>query len=150
MSAKRKTNQPVVPFGMSNKHMKRKKPINSDLMRDITPLTENQKELFRCYKNDQNLVAYGAAAKGNTILNYAGIKNDLLKFVVDKSTHKQGKFLPSSRIPIVSEEKIIELKPEYILILPWNIKDEVIQQLSYIKKWDGKFVVAIPKIKIMK
>ena len=69
---------------------------------------------------------------------------------MDKSTYKQGKFLPSSRIPIVSEEKIIELKPEYILILPWNIKDEVIEQLSYIKKWDGKFVVAIPKIKIMK
>ena len=96
------------------------------------------------------VVAYGAAAKGNTILNYAGIKNDLLKLVVDKSTHKQGKFLPSSRIPIVSEEKIIELKPEYILILHWNIKDEVIEQLSYIKKWDGKFVVAIPKIKIIK
>jgi|TARA_B110000259_G_C14029335_1_gene406062 SAM-dependent methyltransferase len=96
------------------------------------------------------VVAYGAAAKGNTILNYAGVKNDLLDFVVDKSTHKQGKFLPASRIPVVSEEKIIELKPEYVLILPWNIKDEIIEQLSYIREWEGKFVVAIPEIKIIK
>ena len=96
------------------------------------------------------VVAYGAAAKGNTILNYAGVKNNLLDFVVDKSTHKQGKFLPASRIPVVSEEKIVELKPEYVLILPWNIKDEIIEQLSYIREWEGKFVVAIPEIKIIK
>jgi len=101
-------------------------------------------------RSGNKVVAYGAAAKGNTILNYAGIKNDLLKLVVDKSIYKQGKFLPSSRIPIVSEEKIIELKPQYVLIMPWNIKDEIIEQLSYIKKWDGKFVVAIPEIKIIK
>lgn len=104
--------------------------------------------LLEAKKENRRVVAYGAAAKGNTLLNYAGIKNDLIEFVVDKSPHKQGKYLPASHIPIESEEKIGELKPEYILILPWNIKDEVIEQLSYIKEWDGKFVVAVPELKV--
>tara|TARA_B100000315_G_C14569325_1_gene584639 strand:+ start:321 stop:1544 length:1224 start_codon:yes stop_codon:yes gene_type:complete len=95
------------------------------------------------------VIAYGAAAKGNTLLNYTGVKNDLIDFVVDKLQYKQGKFLPASHIPIVSEEKISELKPKYVLILPWNIKDEVIEQLLYIKQWDGKFLVAIPKIELI-
>ena len=95
------------------------------------------------------VVAYGAAAKGNTFLNYAGVRNDLIDFVVDKSPFKQGKFLPGSRIPIVSEEKISEVKPEYVLIFPWNIKEEVIEQLSYIRKWNGKFVVAIPNLRTL-
>ncbi len=96
----------------------------------------------------KKVVAYGAAAKGNTLLNYAGIKNDLIKFVVDKSPYKQNKFLPASHIPIVNEDNITQLKPDYILILPWNIKDEVIKQLSYVKEWNCKFVVAIPNIEI--
>jgi len=95
------------------------------------------------------VIAYGAAAKGNTLLNYTGVKNDLIDFVVDKLQYKQGKFLPASHIPIISEEKISELKPKYVLILPWNIKDEVIEQLLYIKQWDGKFLVAIPKIELI-
>lgn len=102
--------------------------------------------LLQAKKESKKIVAYGAAAKGNTLLNYAGVKNDLIEFVVDKSPHKQGKYLPASHIPIVSEERISELKPEYILILPWNIKDEVIEQLSYIKEWNGKFVVAVPEL----
>jgi SAM-dependent methyltransferase len=105
--------------------------------------------LLQAKKENKKVLAYGAAAKGNTLLNYAGVKNDLIEFVVDKSPHKQGKYLPASHIPVVSERKITELKPEYILILPWNIKDEVIEQLSYIKEWNGKFVVAVPELKVM-
>lgn len=105
--------------------------------------------LLQAKKENKKVVAYGAAAKGNTLLNYAGVKNDLIEFVVDKSPHKQGKYLPASHIPIVSEENISELKPEYVLILPWNIKGEVMEQLSYIKEWDGKFVVAVPSLEII-
>ena len=94
MPAKRKTNQPVVPFGMSNKHMKRKKPINSDLMRDITPLTENQKELFRCYKNDQNLVAYGCAGTGKTFITLY----NALKDVLDEKTPYEKIYLVRSLV----------------------------------------------------
>ena len=104
--------------------------------------------LLQAKKENKKVVAYGAAAKGNTLLNYAGIKNDLIEFVVDKSPYKQGKFMPASHIPIVKEKKIQELQPDYILILPWNIKDEVIEQLSYIKQWNGKFVVAVPQLEI--
>ncbi|MGE4397364.1 MAG: methyltransferase domain-containing protein [Sulfurimonas sp.] len=104
--------------------------------------------LLQAKKENKKVVAYGAAAKGNTLLNYAGVKNDLIEFVVDKSPHKQGKYLPASHIPVVSEEKISETKPEYVLILPWNIKDEVIEQLRYVKEWDCKFVVAVPELKV--
>lgn len=104
--------------------------------------------LLKVKKENEKVVAYGAAAKGNTLLNYAGIKNDLIKFVVDKSPYKQGKYLPASHIQIVTEEKIIELKPDYILILPWNIKDEIMNQLQYTKEWNGKFVIAVPKLEI--
>ncbi|RXJ84405.1 class I SAM-dependent methyltransferase [Arcobacter cloacae] len=104
--------------------------------------------LLQAKKEKKKVVAYGAAAKGNTLLNYAGIKNDLIEFVVDKSPYKQEKFMPASHIPIVKEEEIIKLKPEYILILPWNIKNEIITQLNYVRKWNAKFVVAIPQLKI--
>ena len=104
--------------------------------------------LLQAKKENKKVVAYGAAAKGNTLLNYAGIKNDLIEFVVDKSPYKQGKFMPASHIPIVEEKKIQELKPDYILILPWNIKDEIITQLNYVKMWNCKFVVAVPKLEI--
>jgi len=104
--------------------------------------------LLNAKKENKKVVAYGAAAKGNTLLNYSGVKNDLIEFVVDKSPHKQDKYLPASHIPIVSEEKISEIKPEYILILPWNIKDEVIEQLKYVKEWNCKLVVAVPILHI--
>ena len=94
-------------------------------------------------------VAYGAAAKGNTLLNYCGIKKDLISFVIDKSPHKQGKFLPANHIPIVSENLLREEKPDFIVILPWNIKDEIMTQLSYITEWKGKFVVAIPNLEVL-
>jgi len=94
----------------------------------------------------KKVVAYGAAAKGNTLLNYCGIKSDLIEFVVDISPHKQGKFLPGSHIPIVNEKRIKEFEPDYILILPWNIKDEIMKQLNYVKKWGCKFVIPIPEV----
>lgn len=99
--------------------------------------------------NKKKVVAYGAAAKGNTILNYCGIKQDLIEFVVDKSPYKQGKFLPGSHIPIINEKKIKKFKPDYIVILPWNIKEEIMEQLDYVKEWSCRFVIAIPKMKIL-
>jgi len=95
----------------------------------------------------KKVVAYGAAAKGNTLLNYCKIKEDLLPMVFDVAQSKQGCFMPGSHIPILSPKHLIEIKPDYILILPWNIKDEIIEQLLYIKKeWDVKFVIAVPKL----
>jgi hypothetical protein len=104
--------------------------------------------LLKAKKDKKQVVGYGAAAKGNTLLNYCGVKKDLIDFVVDASPHKQGKFLPSSHIPIVNEKEIRAVKPEYVVIFPWNIKDEIEGQLAYIREWGGKFVVAIPKLKI--
>lgn len=98
----------------------------------------------------KKVVAYGAAAKGNTLLNYCGIRHDLITFVVDASPHKQGKFLPGSHIPIVNETKIREAKPDYIIIFPWNIKEEIVNQLHYVKEWGAQFVVAIPSLQIIK
>ncbi len=100
-------------------------------------------------KAGKNVIAYGAAAKGNTLLNYCGVKKDLIEFVVDASPHKQGKGLPGSHIPVVAENEIKKTKPDYVLILPWNIKDEIMEQLSYIRKWGGKFVTAVPDLKII-
>jgi 2-polyprenyl-3-methyl-5-hydroxy-6-metoxy-1,4-benzoquinol methylase len=100
-------------------------------------------------KNDGRKVAgYGAAAKGNTLLNFAGTKKDLLQFVVDASPHKQNKFLPGVHIPVVTEANIKETKPDYVVILPWNLKEEIATQLAYINEWGGTFVVAVPKLEI--
>jgi len=95
----------------------------------------------------KTVTAYGAAAKGNTLLNYCGVKKDLIGFVVDASPHKQGKYMPGSHIPVLHESEIKKAKPDFVIILPWNIKDEIIEQLSYIQDWGGKFVVAVPKLK---
>ena len=92
--------------------------------------------------------AYGAAAKGNTLLNYAGVRPDLLPFVVDRSASKQGKFMPGSRIPIVDEAHLRAKQPDYVLILPWNLRPELEMQLDYVEKWGGKLVTAIPEIVI--
>lgn len=98
-------------------------------------------------KNEvKKVAAYGAAAKGNTILNYAGIRPDLLPYVVDMNPAKQGKFMPGSRIPIVEEERLKHDKPDYILILPWNLSEEITTQLAYIGDWGGKFVTVVPEM----
>ena len=104
--------------------------------------------LLSAKREGQSVAAYGAAAKGNTLLNYAGIRPDLLPYVVDKSPSKQGKFLPGSRIPIVSESRIRQEHPDYVVVLPWNIRDEVMTDLSYIRDWGGRFVTAIPDLEI--
>jgi len=95
------------------------------------------------------VVAYGAAAKGNTLLNYAGIKPDLLLFVCDAAPSKQGKYMPGSHLPILSPELIRKRKPDYVLILPWNISDEVMRRHEFIRDWGGQFVVAVPELKII-
>lgn len=97
----------------------------------------------------KKVAAYGAAAKGNTLLNYCGVKNDLIEYVVDANPNKQNKFLPGSHIPVVSEQRLKDDQPDFIIIFPWNIKDEIIQQLEYVRGWKGKFVIPIPELQIL-
>lgn len=97
----------------------------------------------------KTVAAYGAAAKGNTLLNYCGVKNDMITFVVDANPAKQNKYMPASHIPICTEERIKKDKPDFILILPWNIKEEIVKQLDYINGWGGKFVVPIPRLEVL-
>ena len=99
-------------------------------------------------KEGKKIAAYGAAAKGNTLLNYCGVKTDLIEYVVDANPHKQNKFLPASHIPIVNEDHLKENHPDYVIVLPWNLKLEIMQQLSYIKKWGGQFAIPIPKLQL--
>lgn len=102
--------------------------------------------LLECKSKNIKVVAYGAAAKGNTLLNFSGIHTDLIAYVVDKNPEKQGKYLPGSHIPIVSENNLIEDCPDLVLILPWNLREEIINQLAYIRGWGGKFLTAVPKL----
>jgi FlaA1/EpsC-like NDP-sugar epimerase len=105
-------------------------------------LTEQKKE-------KKKVIAYGAAAKGNTLLNYIGVKGiDLIQFLVDAAPSKQGKYLPGSHIPVYEESKIRESRPDFIIILPWNLKEEIMEQLSYVGEWGCQFVVFIPSIQI--
>lgn len=104
--------------------------------------------LLEAKRQGKTVAAYGAAAKGNTLMNYAGIRPDLIQFVVDRNPAKQGKYMPGSRIPILAEEKLKDAKPDYVIILPWNLKTEVIQQLEYISAWGGRLVTAVPELQI--
>jgi SAM-dependent methyltransferase len=105
--------------------------------------------LLEAKRRSKTVAAYGAAAKGNTLMNYAGIRPDLMSFVVDRNPAKQGKYMPGSRTPIVNEEALQDVKPDYVVILPWNLKVEVMNQLAYIKNWGGKFVIAVPKLEVL-
>lgn len=104
--------------------------------------------LLQQKRHHRRVGAYGAAAKGNTLLNYAGVKPDLLGWVVDASPHKRGLFLPGSRIPIVDESRIRQEQPDFIVILPWNLRDEIEAQLAYARAWGARFVVAVPQLEI--
>ena len=104
--------------------------------------------LIQAKREGKSVGAYGAAAKGNTLLNFAGVRADLLPWVVDRNPAKQGKYLPGSRIPIVDEEYLRRAKPPYVLILPWNLRVEVMEQLACIRDWDGQFVTAVPEIAV--
>jgi len=104
--------------------------------------------LLDAKRQGKSVAAYGAAAKGNTLMNYAGIRPDLIPFVVDRNPAKQGKYIPGSRIPIAAEAQLRRSMPDYVVILPWNLKAEVMQQLEYVKAWGGKFVTAVPDLEI--
>jgi C-methyltransferase-like protein/putative zinc binding protein/methyltransferase family protein len=104
--------------------------------------------LFRAKREGKKIVGYGAPGKGNTLLNYCGIRTDMLDFTVDRNPYKQGKFLPGTHIPIFAPEQIRAARPDYVFVLPWNLKDEIMEQLSYIRDWGGKFIVPIPEARV--
>ena len=104
--------------------------------------------LIEAKRSGKKVAAYGAAAKGNTLLNYAGVRPDLLPYVVDRNPAKQERFLPGSRIPIVVESRIRDDRPDYVVILPWNLRNEIVTQLDYIREWGGRFVTAVPSLDV--
>ncbi len=104
--------------------------------------------LIEAKANGKSVVGYGAPGKGNTLLNYCGIRTDFLDYTVDRNPYKQGKYTPGTHIPIMPPSKIAETKPDYLFILPWNLKDEIMQQNSFIREWGGKFVVPIPEVRV--
>lgn len=105
--------------------------------------------LIDAKEQGKSIAGYGAPAKGNTLLNYCGIRIDFIDYTVDRSPYKQGLFLPGTHIPIYHPDKIRETTPDYVLILPWNLKDEIIQQIGYIREWGGKFVVPVPQVEVI-
>ncbi len=105
--------------------------------------------LIAAKRAGKRIAGYGAPGKGNTLLNYCGIRTDFVDFTVDRNTYKQGKFLPGTHIPIYAPDKIREARPDYVLILPWNFKDEIVRQMASIREWGGKFVVPIPEVQII-
>lgn len=104
--------------------------------------------LIEAKREGKRIVGYGAPGKGNTLLNYCGIRTDFIDYTVDRNPHKQGNYLPGSRIPICSPDRIMEDQPDYVLILPWNLRDEISRQMSGIREWGGKFVVPIPTVEV--
>jgi ABC-type Fe3+-hydroxamate transport system substrate-binding protein len=104
--------------------------------------------LIHVKRAGKSIAGYGAPGKGNTLLNYCGIRTDFLDYTVDRNPYKQGKFLPGTHIPIFSPDRILETKPDYILILPWNFKDEIMAQLAFVREWGGRFVIPIPEVRV--
>jgi hypothetical protein len=113
--------------------------VKRDLLRFVIQAKEEGK----------SIAGYGAPAKGNTLLNYCGIRTDFLEYTVDRSPHKQGRYLPGTRIPIHAPDRLRETRPDYVLILPWNLKEEIVEQMADIRSWGGRFVVAIPEVRIL-
>jgi hypothetical protein len=99
--------------------------------------------------NGESVVGYGAPGKGNTLLNYCGIRTDLLAYTVDRNPHKWGMFLPGTHIPVLAPDRLAETRPDYILVLPWNLKEEIIAQLEYVRSWGGRFVIPIPEVQVL-
>ena len=104
--------------------------------------------LIDCKRQGRRVAAYGAAAKGNTLLNFAGVRPDLLTYVVDASPHKQGRFLPGSRIPVCAPQRLLDERPDVVLILPWNLREEIVAQLPQVRGWGGRFVTAVPELRV--
>jgi hypothetical protein len=113
--------------------------IKSDLVRFLLDAAEQ----------GRSVAAYGAPGKGNTLLNHCGVRTDLLAYTVDRSPFKQGKFLPGTHIPIYSPERLAETEPDYIVVLPWNLRDEITRQLEYVRSWGGRLVFPIPELEIV-
>jgi len=104
--------------------------------------------LIGAKRRGKSIAGYGAPGKGNTLLNYCGIRTDFLDYTVDRNPYKHGRFTPGTHIPIYPPEKILETRPDYVLILPWNLKDEIMEQMSAVQGWGGQFVVPIPDVKV--
>ncbi len=124
-----------------------------DTYRSFTERVERVKRgllhfLIQAKEEGKSVAGYGAPAKGNTLLNYCGIRSDFLDYTVDLSPHKQGRYLPGTRVPIFAPDRIRETRPDYVLILPWNLKEEIMTQMSDVRSWGGKFVVAIPEVRV--
>lgn len=105
--------------------------------------------LIAAKEDGKTIAGYGAPAKANTLLNYCGIRTDLIEYTVDRSPHKQGQFMPGTRIPIYGPERVEETRPDYLLILPWNLRDEVMRQMAHIRTWGGRFVIPIPNVEVV-
>ncbi len=105
--------------------------------------------LIAARRAGKTVVGYGAPAKGNTLLNYCGVRTDFIEYTVDRSPHKQGRFLPGSRLPILHPDAIAQTKPDYLLILPWNLREEIVEQMSFIREWGCRFVVPIPEVEVL-
>jgi C-methyltransferase-like protein len=104
--------------------------------------------LLAARREGKTVAGYGAPAKGNTLLNYCGVRSDLLEYTVDRSPHKQGRLLPGTRIPIHHPDRLRETRPDFVLILPWNIRDEIMSSMGHVREWGGQFVVPIPALKV--
>jgi hypothetical protein len=105
--------------------------------------------LLTAARDGRSVAGYGAPGKGNTLLNHCGIRTDLLQYTVDRSPVKQGKFLPGTHIPIYAPGRLAETRPDYILVLPWNLRDEISRQLDYVRSWGGRLVFPIPHLEIV-
>lgn len=126
----------------------------ADFYRGFQPRAEKVKDdllsfLIEAKRAGKKVAAYGAAAKGNTLLNFAGVRPDLIAFVVDRNPAKQDKFMPGSRIPIVQKAVLKTERPDFVVVLPWNLKTEVMQQLAYIRDWGGQFVFSVPQLQVL-
>ncbi len=105
--------------------------------------------LIGAKREGKTIVGYGAPGKGNTLLNYCGIRTDFVDYTVDRNPYKHGKYTPGTHIPIHAPDKIRETRPDYLLILPWNLKDEITGQMAYVREWGGQFVVPIPEVLVL-
>jgi SAM-dependent methyltransferase len=145
------------PVGERTKELRaREESAGLDRLETYASFTEQVHEtkrrllefLIGARRRGQRIAGYGAPGKGNTLLNYCGIRSDFVEYTVDRNPYKQGRFLPGTHIPIHPPEKIGQTRPDYVLILPWNLKEEIMDQLAYIRSWGGQFVVPIPDVKV--
>jgi hypothetical protein len=141
----------------SKKLIQREKDLGLQNLEYYGKFEENVKEtkrkilefLIGAKRNNKQVVGYGAPGKGNTLLNYCGVRTDFIDYTVDRNPNKQKNFLPGTLIPILDPSIIKKTKPDYVFILPWNLKEEIVKQLQYIKEWGGKFVIPIPELQIL-